>query len=290
MAAVAAAFRAGLVDTAAGAFVDDDATVATIERLYAAGAAAWPDLVLAIERFETEVARRLGAAATPTALSGLHHDVYLVVAAHGGDPRAVAACDQLCNREVDFAAARLRATSTQADDMRSELRRLLFTSDGERPAAMASFSGRGDLRGYARVIVARALARRMQRDRREQAFEDDMLDVLTPSLDPEVAVLRERYRPDVDAAFRAALAALSERGRAVLRYNLIDGWSIDQLGERYGVHRATAARWLAAAREELGARIRSDLAQRLAITESQVDSIVALVTSRIEVSLERLLT
>ena len=70
---------------------------------------------------------------------------------------------------------------------------------------------------------------------------------------------------------------------------MLDGWSIDQIGSLYGVHRATAARWLTNAREELGARIRAGLAERLEIGESQVDSIVALVTSRIELSLERLL-
>jgi RNA polymerase sigma-70 factor (ECF subfamily) len=74
-----------------------------------------------------------------------------------------------------------------------------------------------------------------------------------------------------------------------LRFHLLDGWSIDQIGERYGVHRATAARWVGAAREKLGEDLRKRLAERLAIPASQVSSIVALVTSAIEVSLDRLL-
>jgi RNA polymerase sigma-70 factor, ECF subfamily len=57
----------------------------------------------------------------------------------------------------------------------------------------------------------------------------------------------------------------------------------------YGVHRATAARWVNAAREELGEAIRAQIAQRLTISVGQVDSIVRLVQSRIDVSLERLL-
>ncbi len=256
--------------------------------LHARGRQAYPQVELAGGAFAAELARR-AVATTQAEVEALHHDVYLVAAAHLGEPAAVAACDRIADREVDFAAARLRATPTQADDLRSELRRLLFTSDGDRPAAIATFTGKGDLRGYLRVIAARALARRMQRDRREASLDDEMTDVLAPALDPEVALLRERYRDDVDAAFRSGLAALSDRARAVLRYSMIDGWSIDRLGERYGVHRATAARWLTAARDELGAHIRATLAARLAIPESQVDSIVALVTSRIEVSLDRLL-
>ncbi len=54
--------------------------------------------------------------------------------------------------------------------------------------------------------------------------------------------------------------------------------------------RATAARWLTAARDALGANIRRELSEQLEIPENQVDSIVALVTSRVVVSLERLLS
>jgi len=233
--------------------------------------------------------RRLGDDATATTVGALHADVVLAIVAAAGDPRAIAACDAIASRELDFAAARLRATGTQADDLRSELRRLLFVAEDERPAALATFTGRGDLRGYARVIVTRALVRRIQRDRREVTLDDQVLDAFTPAAGPEVALLREHYRPMVDAALRAGLAGLSERHRALLRYHLLDGWSIDRIGERYGVHRATAARWLTAARDELGAAIRADLSARLEIGESQVDSIVGLVVSRVDVSLERIL-
>jgi len=282
------AFRAGLATSAQAAFSDDQ-LAAILTDLHARGAAGWPDVRLDPVRFAGELVRRVGAACTPAALAQLHHDVYLAIACADGDPQAIAACDQHCAREVEFAASRLRATATQTDDIRSEMRRLLFTSDDNRTAAVVAFTGHGDLRGYARVIAARTLARRMKRDRHEVSLDDEMIDVLAPALDPEVAFLREQYRPDVDVAFRAAIAMLPDRSRAVLRYHLLDGWSIDQIGALYHVHRATAARWLASAREDLGARIRTGLAERLAIPESQVDSIVALVTSRIEISLERLL-
>ncbi len=265
------------------------AVMSALAALHQRASEAQPDVAVDAERLAAALRERLGGELTDETIAALHHDVVLAIAAAAGDPRAIGACDQLCSREVDFAAARLRATPTQADDVRSEMRRLLFTADGERPAAIATYTGRGDLRGYARVIAARALARRMQRDQREESLDGEVLEKLGSSIDPEVAMLRERYRPEVDAAFRAALSTLSERARAVLRYNLLDGWSIDRIGERYGVHRSTAARWLDAARAELGSGIRGELARRLAIGESQVDSIVALVTSRIEVSLDKLL-
>jgi RNA polymerase sigma-70 factor (ECF subfamily) len=262
---------------------------AALAELHAKGAGAWPAIHVTPERFASELVRRLGPDVTPGVVASLHHDVYLAIAGADGDAAAVAACDELCGKELELATTRLRATKTQADDVRSELRRLLFTSDEGRAASVITFTGRGDLRGFARVIAARTLAKRMRLDRREVELEDEMIDVLTPAIDPEVTFLREQYRSDVDTVFRAAIATLPERSRAVLRYHLLDGWSIDEIGALYHVHRATAARWVTSAREELGAQIRKALSERLAIPESQVDSIVALVTSRIEISLDRLL-
>lgn len=245
----------------------------------------WPGIRVEPERLAGEIARRIRG----TNVAGLHPDLVLVVAAMDGDPAAIAACEQHLTREIEFTTRQFRAGPSQGDDLRSDLQRLVFTSEPDRVSALTSFTGRGDLRGYLRVIAARAFARQRQREHREVSIDDEVLDAFTPAIEPEVAYLREHYRAEVDAAVRACIALLSDRHRAVLRFHLIDGWSIDQIGERYGVHRATAARWLTTAREDLGERIRGQLASQLAISTSQVDSIVALVTSRIEISLDRLL-
>lgn len=89
---------------------------------------------------------------------------------------------------------------------------------------------------------------------------------------------------------RAALASLSEELRALLRYSLLDGWNVDRIGALYGVHRATAARRVAVARDQLADAIRKDLSSRLSIPVDEVDSVVRLVQSRIDVSLSRILS
>jgi RNA polymerase sigma-70 factor (ECF subfamily) len=90
-------------------------------------------------------------------------------------------------------------------------------------------------------------------------------------------------------AIRAALEALEDRPRSLLRWSLVKGWSIDRIAELYEVHRATAARWLSAARDALGEQIRKEVAARLSIPLDEVDSIVRLVQSQIDVSLLRIL-
>ena len=269
---------------------DDAGCAEIVARHHRTARAAYPDVEVAADRFAAELARRLGAAASLEQLARLRADhVYLAIACSDGDDVAIRRLDAEFLDEVDHCAQRLRATPDQATEVRSHLRRILFVSEPGRPAATSSFSGKGDLRAYVRVIATRELIRTINKGRREVGVEDEVLDLLSPPSDPELVYLRDHYRADVDAAMRAALIGLAEQPRALLRYHLLDGWSIDRIGALYGVHRATAARWVTAAREALGEAIRVEVARRLDISLDEVASIVRLVQSRIDVSLARLL-
>jgi RNA polymerase sigma-70 factor, ECF subfamily len=262
---------------------------------WSAGVAAWPDVDVGGEHFARELARRIGelasGAAALAALGAVRgSDVYLAVACCDGDARAIGLLDELVARELRHAATKLHASADQVAEVHAELRRVLLVEDDARRAALREYAGRGDLRGYVRVMATRALIRAINRGRREIAIDDaEFFDRVLPNSDPELNILRAQYHEAVDAALRAALARLDTRSRALLRYQLIDGWSIDQVGKLYGVHRATAARWLAEARETLGDAIRAELADRLKIATEEVDSIVRLVQSRVDMSLDRLL-
>ena len=264
----------------------------TLEKLRADALAAFPDIAVEDTVFAAELARRLGAAASPETVSRLRADhVHLAIACAAGNEAAIRRFEREFLDEVDISARRMRARPDQADEVRSYLRRTLFVSEPGRNAALREYSGRGDLRSYLRVIVTRELVRVVDGGKREVGIEEEsFLDRLSPISDPEVGYLREAYRPDVDAAMRKALAGLPAESRALLRYSLIDGWTVDRIAKLYGVHRATAARRGAAARDELGEAIRIELAARLAIPVDEVDSVVRLVQSRIDVSLSRLLT
>jgi RNA polymerase sigma-70 factor (ECF subfamily) len=252
--------------------------------------AAFPESALDERLFARELARRLGASGAAH-LERVHAPhLHLAIACGAGDQLAIQLVDRDFLDEVDASARRMRARTDQADEVRAHVARILFVSEPGRPAALGAFSGRGDLRSFVRVIATRELVRVLQQGRREVAIADDsLLDKLSPVTDPELAYLRDRYRDEVNAAIRAALAGLSDKPRALLRYSVVDGWSVDRIGALYGIHRATAARHVAAARDELAAAIRAELAARLDVTLPEADSIVRLVQSRLDVSLERLL-
>jgi RNA polymerase sigma-70 factor (ECF subfamily) len=289
--AMASAFVAALDPAARPHFTDAVALAATLVALREAGRTAYPAIEVAATAFAGELARRLGAAATREQLARVRADhVHLAIACAGGDAAAIRTLEADFLDEVDASARRLRARPDQADEVKGHMRRILFVSEGGRTAALREFSGRGDLRTYLRVIATRELVRMIGSRRREVGIEaDSFLDQLAPVSDPELGFLRETYRADVTAAMRAALVGLDESARALLRFSVVDGWTVDRIGALYGIHRATAARRVAAAREALGAAIRAELAKRLAISMAEVDSVVRLVQSRIDVSIERLL-
>ncbi len=122
-----------------------------------------------------------------------------------------------------------------------------------------------------------------------QSRVDDVDALPEAGVDPEIAYLKEHYRDEFRAAFVFALGTLSERERNVLRQHHIDGLTIDQLGTLYQVHRATAARWVAAARMTLLDQTRGRLVAKLGVAADEVDSIIRLVRSQLDISIHQLL-
>ena len=268
----------------------DELDADVLARHLAAARAAWPQLAIDEAELGRELARRLGGAGPAALASCRIADVVVAIACCRGDAAAIAHVKQVIDREVDMTARKTGASPEQIADVKSELARILLVDEPQRSAALREFAGRAELKSYVCVIAMRELVRTVQRGRREQPVEEDRLfAMLSRGDDAEVDVLRARYGESVTTGLRSALARLGDRDRALLRYQLVDGWNVDRVGALYGVHRATAARWIAGARETLGTLLRDEVSRTLAIPVAEVDSIVRLVQSRIDVSLARLI-
>jgi len=122
----------------------------------------------------------------------------------------------------------------------------------------------------------------------EQPIEP-LLEQLDLSRAPELASLQAQYEVEIAAALRAALEALDDRQRTLLRYCLVDGWSIARIGEFHELHRATTVRWLTAARDVLSNHLRRELAARLVIPLEEIYAIVREIRSRIDISFLRIM-
>ena len=65
--------------------------------------------------------------------------------------------------------------------------------------------------------------------------------------------------------------------------------SLEHIGARYDAHRATVARWIASAREQLLDAVRRGMAKRLQVPVEDVDSLLVVVRSRLDLSIARFL-
>jgi len=264
-----------------------------IDDIVARAEAAHPDVRVERAAFEAFLARKLGE----TPLGELHtDDLYLVAGCVAQLPSAIRAFDRACTPVIDRAVSASGATGAEIADLRQVVRaRLLVATAGatveaDAPPRIASYSGKGSLGSWVRVIATREAARLLARERREaHADDDDLAGMVAPDDDPEVGYLKRLYRAEFKAAFARAIAELTDRERMLLRQHALDSLSIDELAAFYKVHRATTARWLEAARQALLDGTRTQLIAALQLTRAELDSVMRLIGSNLAVSLPKLL-
>jgi RNA polymerase sigma-70 factor (ECF subfamily) len=281
----------GLVD-ALRALLPDRELPADIEARLSAAAATWPGVSVEPEIFACAIAERLGPGEVAAALAALHLDeLYLACACAAGLPAALDAFESLCGPVIASAIARTGVPAADRGDVSQIVRRrLLVAASSDQPARIAGYAARGSLASWVRVVAVREAARLMVREPHGRAADEDALERLVASGDdPELAYMKRLYREELRRAFAVAIDALGERERLLLRQHLIDRLGIDQLAALHGVHRSTAARWIEGARAELAAGTQRELLRHLKIDRAELESIVRLIASQVDVSVTRLL-
>lgn len=250
--------------------------------MISAGRAAWPELEVDDAVLREFVAARLDAARDRAA------DLVLACACTTGAPAALAAFSATYEDHIRAIIARTVSAEATRDEARQLLHTHLFVSEPGRPPRIASYSGRGDLLAFVRVTAVRVALGLVRKDRPTDD-DEDLAAMPAAEADPELLYLKELYRGEFRAAFATATEALSPRERTLLRYHLIDGLSIDKLAVVLGVHRSTAARQLADARGALVEHTHRTLMARLKLDRGEVESILRLIESQVDLSVRRLL-
>ena len=248
---------------------------------------AWPQLHLD----EAMLAHFIGERVTSDDLAGLPAaDLALAAACVAQDKAAHAAFDAVLS-EVDAAGAATRSSKDLVDEVKQVLRVQLLVAREGKPPAIAGYRGKGPLRGWIRITATRELIRHKKKLSREVPLERSLETVLggTSGADPMLSQLKAEYRSEFAAALAQAIAKLSAEDRTLLRQQVVEGLSIDEVGAAFGVHRATAARWLARARGALVSATHEVLAARLAIPVEEIESVIRLVQSRLDASVVRML-
>jgi RNA polymerase sigma-70 factor (ECF subfamily) len=259
---------------------------AQIVRSWQCAQATWPGVEVSLIPYARYLGER-ALADVPEPLGALHtEDLYLACGCAMGAERAIVAVDRQFKSDVAAGLGKMNLTSSQIDEVLQRLRHKLFVAQPESQPRIVRYSGRGPLLAWLRATAVRDAIDLLRAGGKEHPVADaECLDVWMPRVDPELELLKDKYRLDFKAAFRSALASLRAEQRNLLRYQVLDQLTLAEIGAIYGIHLSTVARRLDRARATLLQTTREDLAQRLQLDEPELDSILRLIGSQLEVSL-----
>lgn len=215
-------------------------------------------------------------------------DCFVVCAALHGAPGGVAALEGHLAGPLRAALRKTRISADEADDVLQRLWSTLLVDDGQgQGQRLAAWQGQGDLLAYVRVSAVRLALKLRRASGKEQPQGDELLQERADALTPELAYMKESYRASFRVAFQAALDSLPSRDQLLLRQQVLDGLTVDELGALHGVHRATVARWIASARETLIARARRRFFADVALPPEEGEGLMSLVQSRLDETIRR---
>jgi RNA polymerase sigma-70 factor (ECF subfamily) len=251
---------------------------------------AWPQLAVDDEPFVRALATSVADATDAVAAIReiVIEDLYLAQACATGAAAALAAFEGACHGPVVGALRRMGLAADAIEEIIQHVRAKLFVAT-DAPPKIAMYSGRAPLASWVRTIATRAAVDRLRANEPATADDDALVQLPDTSDTPELAHFREQYRAEFKDAFEEALATLDVRERNVLRHHFVDGLTTEEIGALYGVHKTTAFRWLESARVALSKRTRSNFCQRVKVVPTELDSILRLVQSQIDLSLSRVL-
>lgn len=256
------------------------------------GTAAWPSLVIEEPVVEERLARLFSRGFV---ISECLHpaDLFFAIGCAAGNHEALRLFEQTFVPGMLRSASHLITPAVRADDLRQALRVKLLVNDGETAGKITQYTGRGPLAGWLRIVAVRTILslRRGKEPSAPRDEEDELLgNMAAQGADAELEHLRARYKVAFQTAFHDALMSLDVAERNLLRLHHVEGLGIDEIAPVFQIHRATAARRLAKAREEISERARSLLVSRLRLTESECASIMGMILSQLDVSIVRVLS
>jgi len=192
-----------------------------------------------------------------------------------GDAEALRLFDAHYMHQVAPALRRFGSDAGFVDEVAQRVRVKLLVAAPGQLAPIARYALGGGLGGLVRVAAIReALTLRRTE---KPAEHDDVLDDLVGEADPALRALKDRYAREFHRAFTTAVAELAPRDRHLLRLSLSAKASIDDIARMHQTHRATAARWLNAARDQLAANTRRHLQLALGLPDDEVQSLLRLI-------------
>ena len=210
-------------------------------------------------------------------------DLSLAFSCVRGQPAALHQLDTKFLSQV-----RVRGASAEhREEVLQQLRARLLVAEPGQLSKLAQYRGEGPLLAWLQlsaVRIAIEIARKQpSAELQRRAFSDPDLVV-----DPELDFLKLRYAEHFQRSLDRALSELETGDAALLKLCYLNQTPPSALAAVYGVSTRTVQRRIADVRERILGLTRGYLQAELSLEPNELDSLMALVQSRLHLSLSRL--
>jgi len=159
---------------------------------------------------------------------------------------------------------------------------------------IAAYDGRGSLAGWLRVAVSHASIDRFRRKRKEVSLDEEdrpnrAESVAAPASDRGADSLDSPWGSVLGRLLEAQIRNLEPRDRLILSLYYIENVPLKLIGRRFGVHEATASRWLDNLRRDIRRNVERVLRRKHGLRSGEVCSLWQWVAEHEQFSLKEVL-
>lgn len=277
------------VDCASSDSVSTDAL-----RVHQAGSVIHPRVRWTREQFcaawlsHAHAAKESGAEASPseTLSDEALSDEYLRLACLARAPGALETLETVFLVPLGQWLAKRCGDGVLADEALQALRQKLLIDS---PPRLSAYRSTGHLTAWLRVVALR-IGQDLARARGAQWLHGARLaeHFLPPANDADARLVQAEVDELFVATLRDVVRALPDKERYALRMHLLAGWNVGQIGEALEIHRATAARWIVAAKERINHEVRQRLAAKLELGPLEIERVFSLLSTQLDVHLSQI--
>lgn len=274
---------------------------AAVRRLYERGRAAYPGLDLDESAFAAHLEKACWSsqggdtAERPSAKDlgeSFAEDLFLAAACAARIESAARIFRDRFAVQIRRALMRVSSSAAFRDDVEQQVYEQLFVGGPLAGPQIERYAGRSPLGGWLMVVAQRAglmvlRAEGVRARARDAAANERLATSLfgAAGRHAEGEAIKDQAEPLVKQALTRALAELPVRQRTIFHLYVVGGAGVERLARMYAVNASTISRWVAKARAEIIARMRTLLSVELRLTPAEAESLMALVTSRLDLSL-----
>jgi RNA polymerase sigma-70 factor (ECF subfamily) len=250
----------------------------------AVGLSAWPGVAVTPAQFGRYLADHPGILdrATPPILE----DIYLACACAEDVPGALRSFRDRFFPVVASAVRRLDDSPPFADEVYQRLCEVLFVDGASGSKKIARYEGQGPLAGFVGT-AARRIALRLATSSARFHGEEALIQHFSQIPEYETTLLKVRHRETFNRALSVALRQLTRRERLILRMNLVERVSVTRIAAIYKVSQPTVTRWIQRSARRIFATVKSLVCEELQIDTRELESLLLLVRSQIEITLSQ---